>query len=1003
MDERVRHLIIMAAVVLVIGLLVSAWARIFPDWLWFSSIGPTGAEGDYASVYKTILLTKIGLGVTFTAVLLILTLGNLYLVRKLAPRTISSRMIRALPLGELDFDLSRYVYIILTILAILFSLLIGYTTTSQWEIYQRYINADGLTFNMADPLFNKDVSYYMFRMPFEQFLCNWGFGFLLLITLFCGGIYFFYGAIFTDQNRLEPTRRVRAHLFSLIAVTFLFKAWQYRFAMYELLHSTRGYVYGAGYADEHARLPVLWILLFLSIICAVLFIANIFVRKIQYAIGIFAIYLLVVFLGGIYPATVQRFKVDPNEKDLEEDYIANNIKFTRAAYNLDRIVEQEYPLEGELDYDTVTGNKAITENIRLWDNRPLRRVFQQLQELRPQYDFVDVDNDRYQVQNQVRQVMLSARELDYDKLQSSMKSWVNKTFVYTHGYGVCMSPVNEIIDGSPKMYIKDLPVKYEPEWTEYLDQEPGPRIYYGELTLHYVVVNPRAEDPTEFDGPGTGVEGTQAYREYAYQGKGGVPISSFWRRLAYTWKYRSYNLFIASQITRDSRILYDRNITGYTTAIGTRRPGRAEIIAPFLKYDGDPYVVIAGGRLYWIIDAYTTTNRFPYSEPMDDAYVAQIGREQGKSLARRVLRRGEPWGNYIRNSVKVVIDAYDGSVDFYRMKETHDPLVECYSRIFPGLFRSSEEMPEMLRAHIRYPMTMFMIQAQKYQVYHMKEPNAFYLGEDIWDIAQELYGNTGERAATQERAPSRFNPMMPGPRIAQPGGSTNEQRVDPYYVVLKLPDEEREEFMLMLPFTPARKKNMTAWLTAKCDLPDYGNLLVYRFPRGKLIPGPLQVEVFISQEADISRQLSLWDTGGSQVIRGNLLVIPIANSILYVEPLYIQSDQANAIPKLERVIVGYGEEVAMGLDLYDALRQIFQVKLSATPPASSPGGRAPEPTQQETRLFESSGLIDLLEQANTSFEEGETALKNGDWVTYGKAQQQLKQILKRLVQLQQQQ
>ena len=995
MDDRVKRLVILSAIIIVVAFALSAWARIFPDWLWFSTVSSTDDGGNYLSVYKTILWTKVGMGGLVTVGLLVLTLGNLYLVRKFAPRTLSSRLVRALPLGQLDFDLGRYIFIALVALAVLFSLLLGYATTSHWEIYQRYINADGLSFGMADPLFGNDVSYYVFKLPFEQFVVDWAFGILLLITIFCGAIYFFYGAILTERNRLEPSIRVRAHLYSLIAAAFVLKAFQYRFSMYGLLHSTRGYVYGAGYADVHARLPVLWILLALCLLCAILFIVNIFMRKIQYAIGIFAIFLVVVFLGGIYPATVQRFKVTPNEKDLEEKYITNNIEFTRAAYGLDRIVEEEYPVGGKLDYQTVTSNQAITSNIRLWDNRPLRRVFRQLQELRPQYDFVDVDNDRYQVQDQVRQVMLSARELDYDSLQRTMKSWVNRTFVYTHGYGVVASPVNEIVDGAPRMYIRDLPVKYEPEWTEYLDEEPGPRIYYGERTRHYVVVDPQAESPTEFDGPSIGEE---AYREYAYQGQGGVPISSFWRRLAYTWKYRSYDFFIASQIDKTSRILYDRNITGYNTPAGMWKPGRAELIAPFLKFDNDPYVAVVNGRLHWILDAYTTTNRFPYSEPMEDAFASQVRREQGRQLASRLLGRGKPWGNYIRNSVKVVIDAYDGSVDLYRMEDAKDPLVDCYSRIFPGLFRSSDQMPPDLRAHIRYPLTLFMIQSQKYQAYHMKDPNAFYLGEDIWDIAQELYGNTGQQSAAPQRAPSRLNPLFPGQQIAQSSSQSNLQRVDPYYVVLKLPGQEREEFMLMLPFTPARKQNMTAWLAAKCDLPDYGNLLVYRFPRGKLIPGTKQVEEFISRSAEISRELTLWDTAGSQVIRGNLLVIPIADSILYVEPLYIQSDQENAIPKLERVIVGYGEEVFMGADLDEALRQCFPISTSAAAPEPQPADGQLTPV--ETEQFIATGFMDLVEQANTVFVEGETALRSGDWVAYGKAQEHLKQILQRLGEIQ---
>ena len=1049
MESQTKRFIITIVILAVIGGLGALWVNLYPDFLWFGMVG-------YLSVFEKILWTKIFVGVIVGICYLAILLINLALIYRFTPAHLSPAFMGGTEFtGGTSSDpgtTRRMIYGGLTLLAILFSILMGYTASDRWEIYLRFFNADELVFPAAtpisaegtidaneipvpqlelqaknikvgdpvkvqidgtsqdarveavlenairlntnvqiepgqkafftsparDPIFKNDVAFYVFEMPLLRYICGTLFGIFVLVTIFATVIYFFHGLITgdTSQFRFRPPFNVKAHLFTLVGVTLLCRAWNYQFAMYDLLYASNNVVRGGGgYAAIQARLPILWIMLCITVLCALIFLISIFLKRNTFAFGGFVVFLIAGFLGQVYPAAIQRWQVEPNKQVLEADYINYNIKATLEAYGLaeNTVTEEEYPLTEQLSYDDITGpeNKSVFNSIRLWDWRPLRRVFRQLQELRSQYDFNDVDIDRYVVDGEIRQVMLSGRELNINELPAEIRNdWYKQTYVYTHGYGGVVSPVNEIDKGKPNMYIQELPpIQYKAEWKHRFNETPGPRIYYGERTNRYVIVHPDRTKPLEFDYP----QDEQKYAEYAYQGKGGVPLNSFWRKMVYMLKFNNeINFVLPGEISSTSRILYNRNIKK-----------RIQKIAPFLRYDGDPYIIIHNGRIVWMIDAYTITHRYPYAVSM---------REFDDERRRRLPNAqpdDEAWGNYIRNSVKVIVDAYDGTIDFYMMERERDPIVECYNRIFPGLFKPFQDMPDELKAHIRYPIAMFLIQARVYQDYHMKDPVTFYAGEDKWEIGRELYDNTD--AQTQQVAQQPRSPFVPQQQTVQRSAAEG-QTVQPYYVVLRLPGQEKAEFMLMLPFTPLNKPNLTAWLAARCDLPQYGQLLVYRFPKGKQIAGPMQVENFISQEPEISQQISLWNTQGSRVLRGNLLILPMSNSLLYVEPIYIQSeDEKTAIPELRRVVVGYENEVVWGETLEDALDEMFGQR---TPRQITEATATTETTTEPST--EQTSLRGLIEQASQYFNEAQSAQRAGDWAEYGRSLQLLEETLKQL-------
>jgi hypothetical protein len=713
-----------------------------------------------------------------------------------------------------------------------------------------------------------------------------------------------------QRRRFDSARPVLAHVGGLlIAILGLF-AWGYRLGIWELVFSERGVVFGASYADMHAKLPAQWILLGVVLVLIGIILISLLRRKLRWPLyGIGAWIVAAIIVGAIFPSAVQRFQVQPNELVKERPYIEYNIQFTREAFALDQVEEQSFPAEKSPSPQDIAQNEATISNVRLWDHRPLKDTYNHIQSIRLYYDFHDVDVDRYTIDGKYRQVMLSARELSAEKLASQAQTWVNRRLQFTHGYGVVLSPVNEIsVEGLPVLLIKDIP----PVGDFNIEQ---PQIYFGEKTNDYVIVNTKTQ---EFDYP-MGEKNVYGY----YQGEGGVEIGSFIRRLVYAWQFGDFNILISGELTPESRVLYYRNIQE-----------RVNHVAPFLKLDSDPYLVVVDGKLFWIQDAYTTTDRYPYSEPLAGGL------------------------NYIRNSVKIVIDAYNGSMTFY-ITDPEDALIQTYHAIFPELFVPAEQMPQSLRVHWRYPEDMFNIQASVYQSYHMRDPRVFYNKEDLWAVPNEFYAD-------------------------------KEQPMEPYYIIMRLPDEEKEEFLLMLPFTPVNKNNTIGWLAARCDGENYGKLLAYHFPKERLVYGPSQIENRIQQDTVITEQLALWGRGGSRVIRGNLLMIPLGKSNLYVEPVFLQA-QGGGLPELKRVIVVAGEHIAMELTLESSIAAIFGTDLPPTEPEPPVPGEPEEPVPAD--------IAALIEEAQQHYNRAQQYLNAGNWTGYGEELDALEAVLDRLAEL----
>jgi len=702
------------------------------------------------------------------------------------------------------------------------------------------------------------------------------------------------------------SRSQQRHLYGLGAGLMLAAAFRCWLARYELLYSREGVTYGANYAEVTVQLPAYGFLSILAGAIALLMLLSVF----KFAIKnnnlnkiIFCWLILSFFLGWLLPQIVQRLIVQPNELARERPYIQRSIAFTQQAFDLKKIEVKTFDPAGKLTYTDLEKNQLTIGNIRLWDKRPLLQTNRQLQQIRPYYKFLDADIDRYTIKNgkakteevQSQQVILAARELDYSGVASEAQTWVNEHLVYTHGYGFTLSPVNTVgAGGLPDYFVKDIGV----------DSESGesaleitsdrirasipigyPRIYYGEVTDTDAIAPTKVK---EFDYP-SGEE--NVYNTYS--GKGGIAIGSMWRRWLFANYLKNWQMAFTRNFQPETKLLYRRNINQ-----------RVRAIAPFLRYDSDPYLVVANANiskgdiekkrdesgseikpsasvtdgspnyLYWIIDAYTASDRYPYSDPGDSEF------------------------NYIRNSVKVVIDAYNGSVDFY-VANPSDPIINSWIAIFPGLFKPLDKMPPTLRRHIRYPVDLLSVQSERLLTYHMEDPQVFYNREDLWRVPNEIYGS-------------------------------EQQPVKPYYLIMKLPTETAEEFILLLPFTPVGRNNLIAWIAGRSDAPDYGKLLLYQFPKQRLVYGPEQVEALINQDPVISEQISLWTRQGSKAIQGNLLVIPIEQSLLYVEPLYLEADR-NSLPTLVRVIVAYENRIVMAENLDGALKALFQPKATNKP------------------------------------------------------------------------
>jgi uncharacterized membrane protein (UPF0182 family) len=783
-------------------------------------------------------------------------------------------------------------------IAAVVALLLALVFYGQWDTFLRF--RYGQSFGLADPLLHVDVGFYLFRLPFFELLQSSLTALALSTFLAVVAYYAFVGLLQFGPGRnilaggAETVPHLSFLLFGLVA------GWGWGFVLdhYELLYSTQGVVYGAGYTADHVTRIALWAMTGASAALCALLALNIFrprFRTIAIAFGTYGAFYFVAVL--LLPALFQRFMVQPNELVMETPYLKNNIEFTRKAYRLDTIQETSYPALSDLTSDVIARNEDTIQNIRLWDWRPLLQMYRQAQEIRLYYHFYKADVGRYHLPDGYHQVTLSTRELSAE-LPVAAQTWVNQKLQFTHGYGLVMTFVSKTIGGGfPQYLIENIPPQ-----SGYGLAIHQPSIYYGESMAGYRIVATRVK---EFDYP-KGNENVYT----SYSGTGGVPLDSVWKRALFAWTQADINILFTSYLGSESRIQIWRTVRE-----------RVEQVAPFLRFDKDPYPVVSDGKLYWIQDAYTVSDHFPYSSPHGAAFTAAL--------------------NYIRNSVKIVVDMYDGSVRFFVM-DPDDPVLNVYRRAFPGVFRDLNQLSADLKAHLRYPEGLFSIQTDLYRTFHMTIPQVFYNREDLWVLPQEKY-------------------------------AANVLPMQPYYILMKLPGSDRLEYLLMTPFTPQKRDNMISWIAARCDFPEYGKMLYYQLPKEKLIYGPMQIEAMIDQNTTISQQLSLWDQKGSKVIRGNLIAVPIENSFLYVVPVYLTAEGMD-FPQLKRVIVVSGDKVAMAPTLDEAIASVF-------------GTKQPQTTAQVAFLQPEWG------RARAQFDEAQKALQQGDWQKFGKAMDALKHLL----------
>jgi uncharacterized membrane protein (UPF0182 family) len=890
---RGRLLTPIGVAVLAIIVILAVVSGAIQKWLWMRQL-------DFAGIFWTLLAVKWQMFCSAFVVAFLYLWINLRLAVKKGTLPHQGR-----PTGLYDI-LSRSgigaspasLKVAVTVVSVVVGLFIALVFYGQWDTYLRFRH--GGSFGLSDPLFGVDVGFYLFRLPFYELLQNSLTG-LTLVTLLCVLLaYAYFGRLqLSNRGTLKLRGAGLSHLSALLFFLVASWAWGFYLDHFELLYSNLGVVHGAGYTADHVTSTALWVMVGAAAVLCVLLALNVFrpgSRAPVVGLGLFlALYVIGVVL---LPPMFQRFMVQPNELALESPYLKNNIELTREAYKLNAIQETAYPALSDLTPEKIARNQDTIQNVRLWDWRLLLQTYRQTQEIRLYYQFYKVDVDRYHLADGYHQVMLSARELS-PELPAKAQTWVNQYLQFTHGYGVVMSFVSKVVgEGFPQFLIENIPPEshYDLPLTQ-------PGVYYGETMPGYRIVGTRVK---ELDYP----KGDQNVYT-SYQGKGGIPLDSFWKRLLFAWTQSDVNILLTSYLQPESRIQIWRQVQ--------ERVGQ---IAPFLQLDRDPYAVLSEGKLYWIQDAYTVSNRFPYATPYTDEY--------GRSL------------NYIRNSVKVVVDMYDGTVRFYVM-DPADPVLSVYRRAFPGVFKDLSQLSGDLKQHLRYPEDLFSIQADLYRTFHMTPPQVFYNQEDLWMLPQQKYAGTAL-------------PMVP------------------YYILMKLPGSDKLQYLLMEPFTPQNRDNMVAWMAARCDSPGYGKILVYRLPKDKLVLGPMQIEAMIDQNTTISGQLSLWDQKGSQVTRGNLLVIPIEDSFLYVEPVYLTAEGTN-IPQLKRIIVVSGDKVVMERTLDGALAALFGGQQPQATAVPAPGGQ-PE-----------------MAQARKQLDQAQKAIQQGDWGKFGKEMDALKRLL----------
>jgi hypothetical protein len=894
---------ILLLIFLVLFMVVPSTVELLTEWFWFDEV-------DYTDIFIRSLTTKAAVG----GLVFLVAFGVLATNLRFALGRITQPYLLFPGGGDIQpVSLDRpQLQMLGTGVAALASLFLGLFASNEWLTWLQFQHAT--PFGQTDPLFGRDVGFYVFTLPFLDLARYLALAVVVLSLLGSTAAYVISGTLALDPAKgLVVGDNARRHLGCIIAALFVLLACGAYLDVPRILTTPAGIIHGASYVDVALRIPVLRVLLFVALLGAALSLVTAMTSRNIPLFAAISLYAVVTVGGNLGSVAMQRLVVTPDEQQREAPYIVRNIEATRQAFGLETVDARELSGDATLTAADIENNTETINNVRLWDHEPLLDTFGQLQEIRTYYDFVSVDNDRYFIDGEYRQIMLSSRELNSDSLPN--RSWVNERLQYTHGFGVALGPVNQVTEeGLPVLFIQDLPPTSSVDLP--VDQ---PSIYFGELTNDYVIVN---TDTDEFHYP----EGDDNVST-RYDGTGGVAMSSLVRQLLFAVRFRAYEILVASQLGNDSRILYHRNILDRVTTI-----------APFLRYDSDPYLVISEGRLVWMVDAYTISDRYPYATPAANGV------------------------NYIRNAVKIVIDAYDGTTTFY-LADATEPMARTLQAIFPGFLHPLDEMSDDLRAHIRYPEGLFSLQTSIYSTYHMTNPEVFYNREDQWEV-----------------------PVI-----------DNEQ-MQPYYTIMRLPGESRAEFIQMLPFTPRGKNNLAAWMVARSDGDQYGKMLVFQFPKQKVIFGPSQIVARINQDQEISPQITLWNQQGSEVIQGTLLVIPIEEALLYVRPLYLRAD-GGRIPELKFVIVAYQNQIVMDATLDLALNRLFG---SDPSPGSLPAGailaaaELPADVGAASQAPPGAATNPLVTEATTHYRRALNAQRQGNWAEYGDEIAQLGEVLEQL-------
>ena len=940
--------------------------------MWFESVG-------YVEVFWTLLGTRVGVGVAAGVGIAVLLGANLLLARRLAPEH------RVPTPQEAVIERYRQAFepltrpLLLTV-SVVVGVMAGLAAVSEWRTVLLWLN--GVEFGRTDPQFGNDLAYFVFRLPFWEALYGWLFTALIIVTLLTALAHYVFGGLRPQVPGRRLTPQANAHLSILLGAIVAVRAWGYVLDQHLLSYSERGVVTGLSYTDVNAQLIAYQLLAIVAVVVALLFFANARLRSFLLpASGLAILLIAAVVLSGIYPAVIQRVQVEPQEEPREREFIERNLELTRFGFGLDEVETEPFAARADLDQEAVRDNATTLSQIRLWDPATLQSTYQQLQEFRPYYDFRDVDVDRYTIDDELTQVMLSVREISERDLPEASQTWQNRRLFFTHGYGLVSSDTSTAgRDGQPVFLARDIPV----QGVDTLDVD-NPRIYFGENPPDYSVVG--TEQP-EFDFPRQ--EGPP--ETYAYTGSDGVQVGTPLRRLLFALRMAEPNLVLSNLINDDSRILLHRDIRE-----------RIELVAPFLELDHDPYPVAVDGRIKWIQDAYTTSDRLPYSERVDmgqltvaeqRVFVPETTPDGEVTLREEVqaLPGAEGVANYIRNSVKAVIDAYSGEVTLY-VVEPDDPIIQTWQEIFPDAFVDVEEASDDLRAHFRYPEDMFRVQSALYRTYHIDDPSEFYTKEDAWEIPSDAAFAANQQSLAQD-----------GQATAGGGGS---RPMRPHYLVMRLPGEDEEEFALIQPFTPAERENLIGWLAGRSDPEHYGQLRAYEMPPDRTVFGPGQAQARIDQDDQVAQQITLWNQSGSRVIYGNLLVIPVEDSLLYAQPLFLRA-QESEIPELRKVVLVFGDEVVMEDTLAEALTALFG---EAAPGVRLPRDIDPEELEEvpeealdpdedlDPELVDPDAVMDprvaaLLDDALERFAEAEQALTDGDLGAYRELTREAEDLLR---------